>query len=103
MATNKKPEDLLNDYKQQWADANARGDEAGKQAAHDAATALRQQMDKQNGTTSTYNPASGTWTTRPASGGGTSSGSSGGSASTARTPSPYTGHRGSRKKHLRTC
>ena len=83
MATNKKPEDLLNDYKQQWADANARGDEAGKQAAHDAATALRQQMDKQNGTTSTYNPASGTWTTRPASGGGTSSGSSGGSAMTA--------------------
>lgn len=83
MATNKKPEDLLNEYKQQWADANARGDEAGKQAAHDAATALRQQMDKQNGTTSTYNPASGTWTTRPASGGGTSSGSSGGSAMTA--------------------
>lgn len=83
MATNKKPEDLLNEYKQQWADANARGDEAGKQAAHDAATALRQQVDKQNGTTSTYNPASGTWTTRPASGGGTSSGSSGGSAMTA--------------------
>lgn len=82
MATNKKPEDLLNEYKQQWADANARGNEAGKQAAHDAATALRQQMDKQNGTTSTYNPASGTWTTTP-SGGGTSSGSSGGSAMTA--------------------
>lgn len=82
MATNKKPEDLLNEYKQQWEAANAAGNEAGKQAAHDAATALRQQMDKQNGTTSTYNPASGTWTTTP-SGGGTSSGSSGGSAMTA--------------------
>lgn len=56
MATNKKPEDLLNEYKQQWEAANAAGNEAGKQAAHDAATALRQQMDKQNGTTSTYNP-----------------------------------------------
>lgn len=82
MATNKKPEDLLNEYKQQWEAANAAGNEAGKQAAHDAATALRQQMDKQNGTTSTYNPASGTWTTTP-SGGGTSSGSSSGSAMTA--------------------
>lgn len=68
MATNKKPEDLLNEYKQQWEAANAAGDEAGKQAAHDAATALRQQMDKQNGTTSTCNPASGTWTTTPSGG-----------------------------------
>lgn len=74
MAT-KKPEDLLAEYSAQWNAANAAGDEAGKQAAHDAATALRQQMDQQNGTKSTYNAASGTWTTTPASGGGTSGGS----------------------------
>ena len=62
----KKPEDQLNDLKAQWAEANARGDEAGKNAAHAAAEQLRKTMDQQNGTKSTYNAASGTWTTAPA-------------------------------------
>lgn len=62
----KKPEDQLNDLKAQWAEANARGDEAGKNAAHAAAEQLRKTMDQQNGTKSTYNAASGTWTTTPA-------------------------------------
>ena len=62
----KKPEDQLNDLKAQWAEANARGGEAGKNAAHAAAEELRKTMDQQNGTKSTYNAASGTWTTTPA-------------------------------------
>jgi len=73
----------LEDLARQWREANAAGDETRKNQLHQQAVAIRAEQDKNNGTTSTYNAASGKWTVTPSTGtvqsGGGNGGLSGGS------------------------